>query len=127
MVHQEVDRLPEKYRAPIVLCYLEGLTHDEAAARLSWPVGTVRSRLSRARDTLRSRLTRRGVTAPSTLGPLAAWLISDAAASTASAVRGPTGSSLHIRWRVPPLTSQSASPRLPARCRPPRSGWPKES
>ena len=85
IVHQEVDRLPEKYRAPIVLCYLEGLTHDEAAARLSWPVGTVRSRLSRARDRLRSRLTRRGVTAPSTLGPLAAWLIGDSAASTAAA------------------------------------------
>ena len=48
VVHQELSRLPEKYRAPVVLCYLEGLTHDEAAARLSWPVGTVRSRLARA-------------------------------------------------------------------------------
>jgi RNA polymerase sigma factor (sigma-70 family) len=85
IVHQEVDRLPEKYRAPIVLCYLEGLTHDEAAARLSWPVGTVRSRLSRARDRLRSRLTRRGVTVPSTLGPLSAWLTGDQAGSTAVA------------------------------------------
>ena len=84
-VHQEVNRLPEKYRAPVVLCYLEGLTHDEAAARLKWPVGTVRSRLSRARDRLRGRLTRRGVTAPSTLGPLAAFFLSDAAASTAAA------------------------------------------
>ncbi len=49
IIHQEVNRLPERFRAPIVLCYLEGLTHDEAAARLSWPVGTVRSRLFRAR------------------------------------------------------------------------------
>ncbi len=48
VVHQELNRLPEKYRAPVVLCYLEGLTHDEAAARLRWPVGTVRSRLARA-------------------------------------------------------------------------------
>ena len=60
-LHDEVHLLPEKYRLPIVLCYLEGLTHDEAAARLGWPVGTIHGRLSRARDRLRARLTRRGV------------------------------------------------------------------
>jgi RNA polymerase sigma factor (sigma-70 family) len=81
-VHQEVGRLPEKYRSPVVLCYLEGLTHEEAATRLGCPVGTVRSRLSRARSTLRFRLTRRGISA---IGPLAAWLLSDTAASTAAA------------------------------------------
>ena len=91
-VHQEVSRLPEKYRAAVVLCYFEGLTHDEAAARLSWPVGTVRSRLSRARDRLRSRLTRRGVTAPSALGPLTAWIKSGAHGSAVSAAPSlPTG------------------------------------
>src|SRR4051794_19657421 len=57
----EVDRLPGDLRAAVVLCYLEGLTHEQAAARLGWPVGTVRSRLARARDRLRSRLTRRGL------------------------------------------------------------------
>ena len=61
LVHDEVDRLPTKYRDPVRLCYLEGRTHDDAAASLGWPVGTVRGRLSRARDMLRVRLTRRGI------------------------------------------------------------------
>jgi RNA polymerase sigma-70 factor (ECF subfamily) len=88
-VHQEVARLAEKYRAPIVLCYLEGLTHDQAAERLSWPVGTVRSRLARARDQLRGRLARRGVTAPAALGPVAGWSLTGAATSAdAAAIPG---------------------------------------
>jgi RNA polymerase sigma factor (sigma-70 family) len=58
---EELSQLPEKYRAPLVLCYLEGLTHDEAAEKLRWPVGTVRSRLAGGRDRLRDRLTRRGL------------------------------------------------------------------
>ncbi len=61
----EVGRLPAKFRDPVVLCYLDGLTHDEAATRLRCPVGTVRSRLSTARARLRDRLTRRGVVVPS--------------------------------------------------------------
>jgi RNA polymerase sigma factor (sigma-70 family) len=61
VLHEEVGRLPEKYRAPIVLCYLEGQTHEEAARQLEWPVGTVKGRLSRARELLHSRLSRRGI------------------------------------------------------------------
>jgi RNA polymerase sigma factor (sigma-70 family) len=61
MLHDEVNRLPTKYQAPVVLCYFEGRSHDEAAAALGWPIGTVHSRLNRARDRLRSRLTRRGL------------------------------------------------------------------
>ena len=57
-----VDRLPLTFRAPVVLCYLAGLTQDEAAARLRCPVGTVRSRLARARARLSSRLIQRGLT-----------------------------------------------------------------
>ncbi|MDR3619068.1 MAG: sigma-70 family RNA polymerase sigma factor [Paludisphaera borealis] len=59
----ELARLPEALRAPLVLCYLEGLTHEQAAGRLRQPVGTIRSRLSRGRDRLRTRLARRGVSA----------------------------------------------------------------
>jgi RNA polymerase sigma factor (sigma-70 family) len=61
LVRDEVDRLPAKYRDPVRLCYFEGRTHDDAAASLGWPVGTVRGRLSRARDMLRMRLMRRGI------------------------------------------------------------------
>ena len=59
-LHAEIEQLPEKYRDPIVLCYFEGLTHEQAASRLHWPVGTVKIRLTRARAALRARLERRG-------------------------------------------------------------------
>ncbi|HTU20905.1 MAG TPA: sigma-70 family RNA polymerase sigma factor [Gemmataceae bacterium] len=62
MICEEVDRLPAKYRAPIVACFFEGKTHEEAAKQLGWPRGTVAGRLARARELLRRRLLRRGVT-----------------------------------------------------------------
>ena len=52
VVHEELGRLPERLRAPMVLCYLEGMTHELAARQLRCPVGTVRSRLARARALL---------------------------------------------------------------------------
>ncbi len=58
---EELDRLPDRYRVPVVLCHLEGLTTEAAAKRLGCPVGTVWGRLSRARARLRQRLLARGV------------------------------------------------------------------
>jgi len=62
VIHQEIDRLPERYRRPVVLCYLEDMTYQQAADQLRWSEATTRGRLARARDLLRTRLTRRGVT-----------------------------------------------------------------
>ena len=60
VIDEELVKLPERYRVPVILCYLEGLRHEEIAQRLGCPLGTVESRLSRARAQLRDRLTRRG-------------------------------------------------------------------
>jgi RNA polymerase sigma-70 factor (ECF subfamily) len=61
VLEQEVTRLPEKYRAAVVLCDLEGRTHGEAARQLDCALGAVKSRLTSARVRLRSRLSRRGL------------------------------------------------------------------
>src|SRR6185437_1666431 len=61
ILHEEIDRLPEGQRLPVVLCDLEGLTYEQAAEQLRWTVPTLRCRLAKARQRLRDRLTRRGV------------------------------------------------------------------
>lgn len=95
LLHQEVSWLPAKYRAPVVLCYLEGKTNEEAARTLGWPVGSVKGRLTRARDMLRTRLIRRGVALSAgalttALSPqvLAAAVPGHLAAATAKAAAG---------------------------------------
>jgi zinc protease len=80
LLDDELGRLPARYRAPLILCDLGGQTHEQAAAQLRCPVGTVKSRLSRGRERLRDRLVRRG------LAPSAGLLASTIAASRAPAM-----------------------------------------
>ncbi|HLW64096.1 MAG TPA: sigma-70 family RNA polymerase sigma factor [Gemmataceae bacterium] len=61
---EELEKLPEKYRLPLVLCYLQGLTNEEAARRLRWPSGSMSYRLARGREMLRERMERRRRLAP---------------------------------------------------------------
>src|SRR5271156_3898853 len=79
ILDEEVRRLPERYRAPLLLCYWEGRTQEEAARQLGWRSGVLRGRLERGREHLRRRLERRGITGVATLG--AALLVNGASAA----------------------------------------------
>ena len=67
VLDEELQRLPEKYRRPILLCFVEGKTQEGAARDLGWTRGALRGRLERGRDLLHSRLARRGITLPAVL------------------------------------------------------------
>jgi RNA polymerase sigma-70 factor (ECF subfamily) len=84
VIDEELQGLAEEHRAPLVLCYLEGKTRDEAAQLLGLPLGTLKSRLERGRALLRRRLLRRGLVVPAGLGILAL-------AAQASSAAVPTG------------------------------------
>lgn len=81
LLDEEVQRLPAKYRTAVVMCYLEGLTQDEASQRLGWPRGTLKRRLESGRERLRRRLTARG------LAPAAALTLLENARETHAADR----------------------------------------
>jgi RNA polymerase sigma factor (sigma-70 family) len=66
ILHEEIGRLPDSYRAAFVVCYLEGMTQEQAARQLRLAESTVRGRLARARKLLGHRLTRRGVSLSTT-------------------------------------------------------------
>ncbi len=68
VLDEELQRLPEVYRAPVLLCCLEGRTQDEAAAQLGWAPGSLKGRLERGRKRLHARLARRGLTLSAVLG-----------------------------------------------------------
>jgi RNA polymerase sigma factor (sigma-70 family) len=76
VLNEELRRLPEEYRAPLVLCCLEEKTLEEAARLLGWTRGAVRGRLQRGRERLRARLRRRGLELPAGLSATALALSS---------------------------------------------------
>ena len=93
VLHEELDRLPGRYRLPIVLCHLHDLSHAQAATQLRQSVGTLRRRLARGLELLRCRLARRGAGAagglagllfarPSQAAVPAAWLRATIRAAT---------------------------------------------
>ena len=114
MLDQELSRLPAKYRAPLVLCYLRGQTHDQAAQELRCPVGTVRSRMARGRDLLKRRLTRQGY------APTAALLAPASSCQHISSLRPCRHTWSPQRSKQP---SQSARPRASRPVRLPRLPW----
>jgi RNA polymerase sigma factor (sigma-70 family) len=84
VLHEELGHLPERYRAPLVLCYLEERSLEEAARLLGWSRGAVKGRLERGRERLRGRLTRRGLALSA--GLVAAGLTRNAASARVPAL-----------------------------------------
>jgi len=81
ILDEELSQLPRKYRAPLVLCYLEGKTQQQAAEELGWPSGSMSRRMNRARQLLRDRLEKRGVATSIGIGFLF-WLLSQKATAS---------------------------------------------
>jgi hypothetical protein len=103
-LHEELRQLPEKYRTPLILCYLEGKTQEEAARQLDWPQRRVKDRLQRGREQLRRRLHKRGLAPAAVLGTTL-FAAEDVSAAVPAALSGAT---------VRAVMTGSASPALAA-------------
>ncbi len=106
-LHREIERLPGAFRVPVVLCYFEGLTLDEAAHRLRWPAGTLRSRLARAREKLRRGLARRGFALSTTA--LAAALVPRSALACVSSLLCDSTTRAAFQFVAKPAAAGTAS------------------
>jgi RNA polymerase sigma factor (sigma-70 family) len=108
VLDEEVSRLPDRYRAVLVLCDVQGRTRKDAARHLGCPEGSVSSRLARAREMLAKRLSRRGIALSG--GALAALVSEHAAASLPPALVGSTISAagLFAAASVPPAVQALA-------------------
>lgn len=118
VLDEELNRLPQKLRDPIILSYLEGRTHVEVAEALNIPLGSVSGRLAKARDTLRQRLARRGVAF--SLGALGLAMAKEAHAAVPATliqhtVRSVTGPSSWVSPSVAALTKSFFAEALAAK------------
>ncbi|MBY0456437.1 MAG: RNA polymerase sigma factor, partial [Gemmataceae bacterium] len=110
VLDEELAKLPDKYRAAVVLCELEGLSRAAAAAQMGIPEGTLSSRLAHARKVLAERLTRRGVTASATA--LTTLLAREAVATSVPHTLSRTTSSLAARFAPGGAVPAGASPAV---------------
>jgi RNA polymerase sigma factor (sigma-70 family) len=106
-LYEEIDRLPDRYRIPVVLCDLEGRSYEAAARHVGCPVGTLKSRLARGRQRLRERLAHRGLISAGVLGTV---LFSDAAQATVPTALAELTAQAAIRFAMgPSLTAEAVS------------------
>jgi RNA polymerase sigma factor (sigma-70 family) len=95
VLDEELSRLPEKFRAPLVLCYLEGRTHAQAAQELGYSAGSMSWRLARGQQLLRHRLVRRGLTLPAAM--LSTLLLRESTVARAACLVGCVSETALIR------------------------------
>lgn len=111
-VHEEIDRLPERLRQPVLLCYLGGMTNEDAAGQLGCPTGTLKRRLARAREVLQDRLTRRGLALSATLLMLVLPRTTPAAEVPGRLVEATVlAASAFLRRRFGPVAAAEPPPR----------------